>query len=374
MFEDKISVYESFTSEPKTITLMQWLKACKNGSRFTEKVLKYRLTKEDSLKKSLPFVTVGAVFSSGRKIDKMVSHTGWIALDIDSKDNPKLKDAEHLRNEVAKIQNVAFAGLSTGGAGIWALVKVSNPDKQAEHFEMLKKDFEHFRITLDTTKGKNPNDARFYSYDPGAIIKDSFTVYTKLPPFKKDDVSNKTIDTPHYNLKSCYSYSEKAFTNEIEILSRATKGNRNISLFKCSASLAELVTGRMLEEQKVKQAIEQTALSIGLKIGEITSTLKSGFNAGYKNPRTPDSIKQNRVHIDYSLSRDNRLETKYESRNLAPNGFNHSKVEMCDDRGYPASWDEIEAPEPGTMEYIEAENYMFKDYAQKLEVITNMEY
>ena len=42
-------------------------------------------------------------------------------------------------------------------------------------------DFKTRGIFLDHTKGKNPNDARFYSYDPEAIIKRDYKVYDRLP-------------------------------------------------------------------------------------------------------------------------------------------------------------------------------------------------
>jgi len=388
MFTDKISVFKNFNSEPKTIRLAKWLKVCKEGSRYAEQVLQYRRSlndlidkgysldeakKElenngkDQLKNSLPLVTVGAVCSDGRKLENVVNRTGWIALDIDAKDNPHLTDAEHLRDEVAKIKNVAFSALSTSGRGVWALVKVSQPERQPEHFEALQGDFKAFGITLDSSKGRNPNDARFYSYDPGAIIKDSFTVYKKLSTKqnlrkpKNKDFANITKRTGN-NIPVKYSrYAESAFRYEIEELASAPKGERNNTLFKTTASLAGLVAGGMLEEYEVKQALEQTARSIGLKSHEVRATINSGFDTGTKTPRTPDAISRNSERVSHVPRRDSAGNGKYESQNSAPNGFNRYTGEIFDKRGYPASWDEVEAPEPGTAEYAEAEYYRAMD-------------
>ena len=118
--------------------------------------------------------------------------------------------------------------LSTGGRGVYALVKVSQPDRQAEHFNALEADFKTFGITLDSSKGKNPNDARFYSYDPGAIIKDSFTIYKKLPPEKVNTYQPRP--KIQYS-KDYFRYAETAFKNEIEELASAPKGERNNTLF-----------------------------------------------------------------------------------------------------------------------------------------------
>ena len=42
-------------------------------------------------------------------------------------------------------------------------------------------DFQHNGIQLDKSKGRNPNDARFYSYDTEAYIAPEFEVYDRLP-------------------------------------------------------------------------------------------------------------------------------------------------------------------------------------------------
>lgn len=338
MFETKVSVFKNFHSPPKTITLGQWLNICKYGSRYTKQVLEYRRLKDEKLKKNLPLVTVGAVCTNNRKLENVTTRTGWIALDIDAKDNPHLTDAVHIRNEVAKIKNVAFTGLSTGGAGVWALVKIANAERQADYFKMLLKDFEAFGIILDSSKGKNPNDARFYSYDSGAIIKDSFSIYKKLPP-----KPIRTYSKPKVHISNNYNrYAETAFKDELNILSNATKGNRNNQLFKSSASLAGLVAGGILDEHEIREALEQTALSIGLKTAEINATINSGFEKGKATPRTPQNTTNYSATLNHSPQRDSAGERKIQSQNLAPNGFNPFTGEIFDKRGYPASWDEIQ--------------------------------
>lgn len=284
MYKDSISVFENFYSKPKTITLNQWIKACKYGSRFTNHVVEYRHTRNQDLKRSLPHATVGAICLGSRDSKDVVTRTGWIALDIDRKDNPYLTNAEHLRDEVAKISNIAFTCLSTGGEGVWALIKVANPDRQAEHFEMLLKDFKAFGITLDSSKGRNPNDARFISYDPGAIIKDSYTVYHKLPPLKDNNNMNTITSPINHNIYSS-NYSRAALLSELQILSEAKLGCRNNALFKCTARLAEFVAGGAFIESDIKQELEAISLSIGLKENEIKKTIDSGFKTALNKPR-----------------------------------------------------------------------------------------
>ncbi|HKK44506.1 MAG TPA: PriCT-2 domain-containing protein [Balneolaceae bacterium] len=181
MNNTNISIFETFDATPVTIPLSRWIRSTMKGGKFAKQVQQYRQTGNDTLKKGLPLATVGAVCEGGRKLENVKQRTGWIALDIDAKDNPHLNDAEAVRDAISRIIYVAFAGLSVSGKGVWALVKVEDPNKQAKYFEQLQIDFRKRGIILDSTKGKNPNDARFYSFDPDAVINEDFEVYDRLP-------------------------------------------------------------------------------------------------------------------------------------------------------------------------------------------------
>jgi hypothetical protein len=211
MFDSKISIFRSFTAVPETKTLGGWIAGCmKDGHKYAAQVKQYRETGKEELKKSLPLATVGAVLTgeknkekypkpgSGYRVKEQIKkRTGWIALDIDAGDNPHLKDAEAVRDAIARVVYVAFAGLSVSGKGVWALVKVANPKEQARYFEQLQLDFKSRGIILDSTKGKNPNDARFYSFDPDAVINDDFEIYDRLPEEKpKPQPKKKTQSRP----------------------------------------------------------------------------------------------------------------------------------------------------------------------------------
>ena len=206
MFKEEVSYFKNYHSAPETIKLEQWLDACMNDSPFKEDIEIYRSAIEalksqgkqeaeikqelaekklTDLKAGLPLVTVGAVCEGSRRMDDVIHRTGWIALDIDGKDNPHIKDFRALRGEIAKIVYVAFCALSVGGQGVWALVRIKEPGRQDDYFQQLLHDFQTRGIFLDHTKGKNPNDARFYSYDPGAIKKSNFKVYDRLPTIIK---------------------------------------------------------------------------------------------------------------------------------------------------------------------------------------------
>ncbi|MCC5906585.1 MAG: hypothetical protein JJU13_10275 [Balneolaceae bacterium] len=323
-FLDTVTVFENFAAEPKPIPLSKWLAACVKGTRFKDQVLEYRRTGNQEIKKRLPLVTVGAVCEGGRRMENVVQRTGWVCLDIDGKDNPGL-NAKEIRDQIINIRNVAFSAISTGGAGVWALVKVKHPDRQAEYFEALKSDFQRFGIVLDSSKGRNPNDARFYSYDPDAKLNREFHLYSKIPaPTPPVQVPVRTSQPG--------GYGEKALKEEIGTLAMARKGSRNETLFKCAASLFELVAGGELVDHEVTSLLQQTALSIGLRKSETAATLTSAKQTGFQNPRSGNR-----------------------------SSSNHSPNSQPSQRSYPKNWDEVTPPQPGTAEFKEMEYYELQD-------------
>lgn len=172
-------------------TLGRWIEGCKRPTDrqqgYVDTVMRLRGIEDEAqqkaLKLTLPAVTVGAMMHTRDKsapdAERFASITGFTQVDIDLKDNPHLSDAAALRDAVARIAYVAFAGLSVRGRGVWALVKVADPANMGAHFEQLDRDFQSVGIALDRSKGRNPSDLRIYSFDPDAVIKERFAIYTR---------------------------------------------------------------------------------------------------------------------------------------------------------------------------------------------------
>jgi len=172
-------------------TLGAWLEGCNRPNerqqRFADTVMQLRAIEDEAtrkaLKLTLPAVTVGARMNTRDKSApdavRFASITGFTQVDIDLKDNLHISDAAALRDAVARIAYVAFTALSASGRGVWALVKVAEPENMGAHFEQLDRDFQSVGIALDTSKGRNPSDLRIYSFDPDAVIKERFALYTR---------------------------------------------------------------------------------------------------------------------------------------------------------------------------------------------------
>ena len=345
----KISKLSTYDAPPKLTTLAAFVRATLDpANELAQQVKRYRQTGEAKLKTSLPLAIVGAICKGGHAMKHVVKKTGWIALDIDAKDNPHLKDADAVRDAVANLDFIAFAGLSVSGRGVWALVKVADPEKQATYFKQLQADFEHFGITLDSTKGANANDKRFYSFDPNAYVADEFDVYDRQG--ERNDIVEKLPQSNNsLSLNDSDKYGAAAFSDEIDTLSRTANGNRNNQLFKSTASLAQLVAGGVLNKTEVANTLYDTARSIGLKDYEIKTTIKSGFRAGMKEPRQPAPNSRAKP----LPKKDRRSNAKCETKKLRQNG--DTALE-----NYPDERDEITL-EKGSQEYKEATRAMISD-------------
>ena len=337
---------------------------CRGGCEYSEKVLEYRETGNPVTKKSLPLVTVGCRLTgekdaekhpdpgTGYRVPEQIAEcTGWIALDIDQQDNPHIPDACTLRDELKKIVFVAFAGLSTGGQGVWALVRVSNPNRQAEHFEQLQADFGSNGIKLDSTKGKNAHDARFYSYDPGAWVRGDFRVYDRLPKPKPKPRTIKRVSTGKDTRSAVETLIQEIQSRRIDI------------------------TAGYDEWLRIGFAIADEFGESGREYFHAISQYHSEYSERETDRQYTNCIQARgsgvtiatffHVCRQYGIEfkKDRRLETKYESDNSAPFGMNPYTGEIFDERGYPSDWDTVTPPEPGTPEYDEAERQV------KLEMI-----
>jgi len=333
MFDTKISYLESFDAEPQDITLLDWLKGVKNGCKLTEKCEKYRKSPNKALKNTIPSVIVGAVCRGGHSMDHVIKKTGWVSLDIDADHNPEITDWPGARDELAKLKNVAFAGLSLSGKGVWLLVKISDPDRQADHHRALVEDFRRLGVNLDTSKGAKPNDKRFYSYDPDAVIKDEVSIYAKLKPKKV------VAPAPSRNV-----------TNGAGVFERALKYARNKGLTFTHGSDMHVSLFHLCVFLNFK----------GIPRSDAESWINSNLISLVEVKSNCISDAYQRYDTNYGAGADSALERKYEALK-APHGYNPWTGEVFDQRGYPRDWDTVEAPEPGTPESNEAERQARND-------------
>lgn len=149
---------------------------------LTEKVrAETNKAKRDKLKQQLlPAFTPSGVFKENNRTDAgLVKHSGYMCIDIDGDDNPTIKDWQSVVFELGKLPQIAFAGLSASGNGVFAIIPIKYPDKHKEHFEAFQKSFAKRGLIIDPKCG-NVSRLRFYSYNKHYYINKNAEPYTPL--------------------------------------------------------------------------------------------------------------------------------------------------------------------------------------------------
>jgi hypothetical protein len=133
--------------------------------------------KRKTLKCELPAVTVSGMFSERNK-NGLIKLSGYLCIDMDSKDNPGICDWKIFRDSIGTWDEVVFCALSASGKGAFAIIHLAYPECHLAQFKALQQDFKGQGVIID----KNCSDVtrlRFMSYDPGAKFNYSATPYNR---------------------------------------------------------------------------------------------------------------------------------------------------------------------------------------------------
>jgi predicted P-loop ATPase len=183
----KISIYNNacHTKGGKEIPLDIFLYETRDG-KYQDVVLPIRAIsdkeKRDQRKKSTaPGVTISGTFSE-RTDSGIISHSGFIAIDIDN------VDPEEVKSLICPDRYVYAAFTSIGGRGLCVIFKI-NGDKHDEAFKGLQ---EYLYVTYGQAvdrKSSNISRLRFVSYDPHLYINEKADKFALYP--KKEKALNK---------------------------------------------------------------------------------------------------------------------------------------------------------------------------------------
>lgn len=124
--------------------------------------------KQNTLKMAMPALWPSCLFNGGSTSKHIVNHTGLIVVDIDAKDNQRIANFHNLKNEICKIPNVAYCGLSVRGKGYFLIIPITYPDEHKQHYQFIVEHFKKRGLNVDPVC-KNINRLRFCSYDSEAF-------------------------------------------------------------------------------------------------------------------------------------------------------------------------------------------------------------
>jgi hypothetical protein len=108
----------------------------------------------------------------GRRAAGLGTHSGYVQIDIDAKDNPGI-DPRELRDLIGEDAHCGFSQLSFGLRGVWALFRVAgisavNHATCASHVVAYVED--RFGVVCDAKVSRNLASLRFRSMDSDFIV------------------------------------------------------------------------------------------------------------------------------------------------------------------------------------------------------------
>lgn len=175
-----VSIFENYNSpdNPQEVSLLGFLKSAKYKTEVEAIRATADKAERNRLKARLPAITPSGLFSR-REEAGLMKHSGLIQIDIDAQDNSHINNFPEVKEQLRKLPEVAYLGLSVSGRGFWGLIPLAFPEKHKEQFEALKMDFAKWGLVLDE-KPKNVAALRGYSYDPEAYFNPQARPYAKV--------------------------------------------------------------------------------------------------------------------------------------------------------------------------------------------------
>jgi putative DNA primase/helicase len=102
---------------------------------------------------------------------------------------------------------------------------------------------------------------------------------------KQQEAAAQATYTPPAGADHARRYALSALQQEHDNVASASAGQRNHILNRAAFALGQLVAAGALERGEVEDALRAAASTAGLPAGEAVATLKSGLEAGMKEPR-----------------------------------------------------------------------------------------
>lgn len=163
-----------------SIEFDEYLDKIKDGE-FQDEVLQYRAGKLEKLK--LRGVTASGVFSY-RSSNNLTLHSGFLALDLDVKDQPAGVDLSKVRVLLEKDPYVYSVHHSAGGFGLVVYFKV-DADRHLDSFYGAELYMNNTYEVIIDQSCKDVSRFRFVSFDPNLYINRKARIFKKYIPKKK---------------------------------------------------------------------------------------------------------------------------------------------------------------------------------------------
>lgn len=219
----EVSCFRSYKGkEAKPVNLLTWLKSEKYADKIQELRKEEDKAKRDKIKATLPAITVSGIFHPTRKEENLIKHSKLICIDIDPKGNEHIQNFQDLKEELFKIKNVAYAGLSASGKGFFLIIPIAYPKRHKQHFKSIYNKFQMlFNLTIDKAP-QNVASLRGYSCDHSALFRHDAIPYRNWasPRKQKNGNSRRFYSFPAHSMSTkekVEAIIDHIVTNRIDI-------------------------------------------------------------------------------------------------------------------------------------------------------------
>lgn len=345
-----VSCFKNYQTawNPKPVNLLDWLKSDKYKPQVDAIRQLSDKAKRDTLKSQLPGITPSGVFTH-RRMSNLVSHTGFMAIDIDQDDtNKQIENLSDLKQQISNIKQIAYCGLSVSGTGYWALIPIEpDPKLHKAYFDYIAGIFaSHWNISLDKSC-KDISRLRGYSYDPEAYFNHEAV---RLPPPPQKvmkpavNASNKTQKTRTGTFEEIKDLSQarEAGLKQVEYRINQIVSTPGHQPLRSTAILMGGFVGKNIFGQSEAIAIlhnlieRNSYLSNPEKIATYKQTAIDGIEHGIKNPIYPSK----KVNDKPKLNWDKHLpKSEFETFETYIKGLQFKDGILINGHGYPATWD-----------------------------------
>jgi hypothetical protein len=187
-----LSHYENIwdVSSTNFIELYDYLEKVRNGT-WQDIVLPIRAIadkkKRNEEKAKLPNITISGLFNP-RENEKIIQHSGFIAIDIDN----QADKINEIKEQLARDRYLVAAHTSISGNGLCVIFKI-NPVKHRLAFSGLSEYlFENYKLIIDQS-GINEARARYVSFDPDTYIAETYDAFEQYPSYKEPKIIEQTV-------------------------------------------------------------------------------------------------------------------------------------------------------------------------------------
>ncbi len=329
---------------PRKVNLYDWL----SSDKYKQEVDTIRQLPDkasrDALKSKLPAITPSGIFTH-RRMSDLVSHTGFMAIDIDFDDtNKQIENWKELKQEISKIKNIAYCGISVSGTGYWALIPIA-PDVNLHkaYFDYIAGIFANkWNISLDPSC-KDISRLRGYSYDPEAYF--NHTAHQLQPPPRAVDKPAEITSTAkreNYREIKDSNIAREAGLRQIKHQIDQITGTPGHPRLRSAALLMGGFVGKGIFTKNdavyiLHNLVEQNSyLNDTKKIESYKQTVIAAIDHGIKRPISPSEKVKDNKKTDWNKylpkpefdDFDTYVKSLHIENDILINGY-----------GYPALWD-----------------------------------